>query len=150
MNALFSLGYLSLEERAMGEVLFNQVCLKALRLSQGSRHVAEEFDILRKAMAERYIFNFSVFQSIPDSWALEQLFPIAPLHLLDKAPAVEATIADITCDSDGCLDKFVDLHDVKESLELHDVAEDQPYFLGIFLCGAYQEVLGTSTTSSAR
>jgi arginine decarboxylase len=93
-------------------------------------------------MADTYFCNFSVFQSLPDSWAIRQLFPILPLQRLDERPTARAVLADITCDSDGKIDRFIDLRDVKQTLELHPLREDEPYYLGFFLIGAYQEILG--------
>ena len=101
----------------------------------------EEFIDLENILASKYICNFSVFQSTPDSWALDQLFPIIPITRLTEEPTERATLCDITCDSDGQIDKFVDLRDVKQALELHGVNAD-PYYLAIFLIGAYQESLG--------
>jgi arginine decarboxylase len=93
-------------------------------------------------MADTYFCNFSVFQSLPDSWAIDQLFPIVPIHRLDEEPVNRAVLADITCDSDGKIDHFIDRRDVKDFLELHEVRAGEPYYLGVFLVGAYQEILG--------
>ncbi len=93
-------------------------------------------------MADTYFCNFSVFQSLPDSWAIDQLFPIVPIHRLHEEPSSRAVIADITCDSDGKIDHFIDRRDVKSVLELHALQPDTPYYLGAFLVGAYQEILG--------
>jgi arginine decarboxylase len=93
-------------------------------------------------MADTYFVNFSVFQSLPDSWAISQLFPIMPLHRLNEQPQRRAVLADITCDSDGKIDRFIDLRDVKRTLELHPLRPGEPYHLGFFLVGAYQEILG--------
>jgi arginine decarboxylase len=101
----------------------------------------EEFDDLENILASKYICNFSVFQSVPDAWALDQLFPILPVTRLNEEPTERATLCDITCDSDGQIDKFVDLKDVKQALELHGVGLD-PYYLAMPLVGAYQESLG--------
>jgi arginine decarboxylase len=140
--SLFDLGYLSLEDRAKGEELFWQICRKAVRFAKTQKYFAEEFEELEKRLAEKYICNFSVFQSIPDSWALEQLFPIIPIHQLDKPPTKSVTLVDITCDSDGEIDKFVDLKDIKEVLEVHELDNGQPYYIAILLLGAYQDVMG--------
>jgi len=141
---LFSLGLISLEDRAKGEVLFWDVCELADRFAQQSKYVPEEFGDLRKLMCVKYLANFSVFRSVPDHWALDQLFPIVPIQLLNKTPTEFATLCDITCDSDGVVDKFVDLHDVKQVLELHKLDADEPYYLAFMLVGAYQEVMGNN------
>ena len=95
-------------------------------------------------MCAKYLANFSVFRSMPDNWALEQLFPIIPIHKLNKKPTEYATLCDITCDSDGIIDKFVDLHDIKPVLELHKLTPKEPYYLAMMLVGAYQEVMGNN------
>ncbi|MDR1728483.1 MAG: biosynthetic arginine decarboxylase [Acidobacteriota bacterium] len=141
LQSLFNLGYLNLQNRAQGEWLFWEICRKAIKFSRSMKERPEEFIDLENILASKYICNFSVFQSTPDSWALDQLFPIVPLTRLTEEPTVQATLCDITCDSDGQIDKFVDLRDVKQSLELHSVNHD-PYYLAIFLVGAYQESLG--------
>ena len=141
---LFSLGLISLEDRAKGEVLFWDVCELADRFAQQSKYVPEEFGDLRKLMCVKYLANFSVFRSVPDHWALDQLFPIVPIQSLNKPPTEFATLCDITCDSDGVVDKFVDLHDVKQVLELHKLDPDEPYYLAFMLVGAYQEVMGNN------
>jgi arginine decarboxylase len=137
---LFNLGYLNLADRAYAEDLFRRVCRRALYFSSFQRHQLEEFDDLQKVMVSKYLANFSMFQSIPDSWAIDQLFPVMPLSRHDEKPSHKATIVDITCDSDGCLDTFVDRADVKTALDLH-VPNNQPYYIGFFLVGAYQESL---------
>jgi arginine decarboxylase len=141
---LFNLGLISLEDRAKGEVLFWDVCERADKYAQQAKYVAEEFDDLRRLLCAKYLTNFSVFRSVPDHWALDQLFPIVPIHLLNKTPTEYATLCDITCDSDGIVDKFVDLHDVKQVLELHALSKDEPYYLAFMLVGAYQEVMGNN------
>lgn len=141
---LFNLGLISLEDRAKGEVLFWDVCERADRYAQQSKYVPEEFDDLRRLLCAKYLTNFSVFKSVPDHWALDQLFPIVPIQLLNKPPTEFATLCDITCDSDGVVDKFVDLHDVKQTLELHKLNPDEPYYLAFMLVGAYQEVMGNN------
>jgi arginine decarboxylase len=139
---LFDLGYINLEERAKGEILFWEVCDKANNFAKQSEYKSEEFDDLRKLLSAKYLCNFSVFRSVPDHWAIDQLFPIIPIHRLNETPTDGATLVDITCDSDGVIDKFVDLHDVKEVLEVHDFKSGQPYYLAMMLIGAYQEVMG--------
>jgi arginine decarboxylase len=139
---LFDLGFISLEERAKGEILFWEVCDKANNFAKQSQFKSEEFDDLRKLLSAKYLCNFSVFRSVPDHWAFDQLFPIIPIHKLNETPTDTATLVDITCDSDGVIDKFVDLHDVKEVLEVHDLKDGEPYYLAMMLIGAYQEVMG--------
>jgi arginine decarboxylase len=141
---LFNLGLISLEDRAKGEVLFWDVCERADKYAQQAKYVSEEFGELRRLLCAKYLTNFSVFRSVPDHWALDQLFPIVPIHSLNKPPTEYATLCDITCDSDGIVDKFVDLHDVKQVLELHSLVEGEPYYLAFLLVGAYQEVMGNN------
>jgi arginine decarboxylase len=141
---LFNLGLISLEDRAKGEVLFWDVCERADKYAQQAKYVSEEFGDLRRLLCAKYLTNFSVFRSVPDHWALDQLFPIVPIHKLNKPPTEYATLCDITCDSDGIVDKFVDLHDVKQVLELHPLVAGEPYYLAFMLVGAYQEVMGNS------
>jgi arginine decarboxylase len=141
LQSLFNLGYLNLQNRAQGEWLFWEICRKAIKFSRSMKERPEEFDDLENILASKYICNFSVFQSTPDAWALDQLFPIIPVSRLTEEPTERATLCDITCDSDGQIDKFVDLRDVKQALELHGV-NSEPYYLAIPLVGAYQESLG--------
>ncbi|HEX9959629.1 MAG TPA: biosynthetic arginine decarboxylase [Pyrinomonadaceae bacterium] len=141
---MFNLGLISLEDRGKGEVLFWDICERADQFAQQKKYVSEEFDDLRKLLCAKYLANFSVFRSMPDNWALEQLFPIIPIHKLNKKPTEYATLCDITCDSDGVVEKFVDLHDVKPVLELHKLVKNEPYYLGMMLVGAYQEVMGNN------
>jgi arginine decarboxylase len=141
---LFNLGLISLEDRAKGEVLFWDVCEHADRYAQQSKYVPEEFGDLRRLLCAKYLTNFSVFRSVPDHWALDQLFPIVPIQMLNKKPTEFATLCDITCDSDGVVDKFIDLHDVKQVLELHKLDPDEPYYLAFMLVGAYQEAMGNN------
>ncbi|MCK6502025.1 biosynthetic arginine decarboxylase [Myxococcota bacterium] len=138
---MFNLGLVDLPTRARAERLFWDVCTKVERVVRQLSYVPDEMEALSKTLADTYFCNFSVFQSAPDSWAVDQLFPIVPIHRLDERPTRRAILADITCDSDGKVDKFIDLHDVKEGLELHEL-NGQPYYLGFFLMGAYQEILG--------
>jgi len=141
---LFNLGLISLEDRGKGEVLFWDVCERADRYAQQAKYIPEEFGELRRLLCAKYLANFSVFKSLPDHWALDQLFPIVPIQKLNKQPTEFATLCDITCDSDGVVDKFVDLHDVKHVLELHKIDPDEPYYVGFMLVGAYQEVMGNN------
>ena len=141
---LFNLGLISLENRGKGEVLFWDVCERADKFAQQKKYVSEEFDDLRLLLCAKYLANFSVFRSIPDNWALEQLFPIVPIHKLNKIPTEYTTLCDITCDSDGVVEKFVDLHDVKRVLALHPLVKGEQYYLAIMLVGAYQECMGNN------
>src|SRR5204862_4694917 len=113
------------------------------KLSLSAKVPEEEFEGLRRILSSKYLCNFSVFRSAPDSWAIGQLFPVMPIHRLNEHPSDFATLVDVTCDSDGKVDRFVDLKDVKEVLELHPFRRDEPYYLALFLVGAYQEVMGS-------
>ena len=144
LYTMFNLGFISLEDRGKGEVLFWDICEKADHYAQQKKYVSDEFNDLRRLLCAKYLANFSVFRSMPDNWALEQLFPIVPIHKLNKKPTEYATLCDITCDSDGVVDKFVDLHDVKLVLELHKLKKNEPYYLAMMLVGAYQEVMGNN------
>lgn len=139
---LFNLGYIDLEDRAKGEVLFWQILEKVERFARMSKFPSEEFNDLKKLLASKYLCNFSVFRSVPDAWALEYLFPIMPIHRLNEPATEFATLVDLTCDSDGIIDQFVDLREVKEVLEVHPY-DRQPYYLAILLIGAYQEAMGS-------
>lgn len=139
----FNLGLVSLEDRAKGDVLFWEICARALREAEEDSFPDEEFEQLKRSLAQKYLCNFSLFRSAPDSWAIRQLFPIVPIHRLNEKPTDYATLVDVTCDSDGKIDRFVDLKDVKQTLELHNWDPNDPYYLGIFLIGAYQEVMGS-------
>ncbi len=138
---LFNLGNLSLPDRVIAEDIFWAICQKLLRLVRDMREVPEELEGLERALSDTYFCNFSMFQSLPDIWAIDQLFPIMPIHRLNEEPTRRAVLADITCDSDGKIDHFIDRRDVKSVLELHPV-NGHDYYLGIFLIGAYQEILG--------
>ena len=142
LNSLFELGYLDLIEKAKGEWLFWKICREAARLSKSLKQRPEEFNELDGLLSSKYVCNFSMFQSLPDFWAFDQLFPIMPIHRLNELPTEYGVLCDITCDSDGAVDKFVDLKDVKEVLELHRTRSDEPYYLAFLLLGAYQETLG--------
>ncbi|WP_278912936.1 biosynthetic arginine decarboxylase [Deinococcus wulumuqiensis] len=143
LHNLFDLGYVTLSDRAKGEALFNAILRKIARLIQGEKYVPDELEDLQKVLADKYICNFSLFQSLPDNWAIGALFPIVPLDRLNEKPTRQATLVDITCDSDGKIEKFIDLRDVKSTLPLHEPGSD-PYYLGAFLMGAYQDVLGSA------
>jgi arginine decarboxylase len=139
--SLFNLGYLDLENRAAAESIFWQICEQIAREGRKAGYQPEELHDLEKLLADQYVCNFSVFQSLLDHWALKQLFPIAPLHRLREKPTVNAILVDITCDSDGKIGSFIDLQDVKDTLSLHPL-NNKPYYLGIFLTGAYQDIMG--------
>jgi arginine decarboxylase len=138
---LFSGGYLPLEQRSMAENLYWAICLKLQKLVRAMDEVPEDLQSLDESLSDTYFCNFSIFQSIPDSWAIKQLFPIMPIHRLTERPTRHAVLGDITCDSDGKVDQFIDRRDVKRTLPLHP-ANGSPYCLGAFLVGAYQEILG--------
>jgi arginine decarboxylase len=135
----FNLGNIDLNERAKGEMIFWMVCQKASKFALQEENDSEEFENLKKLLSKKYIGNFSLFQSVPDMWGVEQIFPIMPLHRHKEFPSENATIVDITCDSDGEIKKFAG---DKDYLELHKLIENEDYYLGIFLLGAYQDTLG--------
>jgi arginine decarboxylase len=139
---LFNYGQLSLVQRARIEKLFWSCCGKILDIARQQSYVPDDLEDLERIMASIYYINLSVFQSVPDSWAIDQLFPIMPIHRLDEEPTKRGILADLTCDSDGKIDQFIDLRDVKSVLELHPLQDDHPYYLGLFLNGAYQEIMG--------
>ncbi|MDP9171896.1 MAG: biosynthetic arginine decarboxylase, partial [Acidobacteriota bacterium] len=138
---LFSLGYLPIEQRCIAENLFWGICRKVQKMSRELDYVPEELEGLDAMLSDTYFCNFSLFQSMPDSWAINQLFPIMPIHRLKEKPLRHAVLGDITCDSDGKVDQFIDRRDVKKTLPLHSFT-GAPYVLGAFLVGAYQEILG--------
>ena len=138
---MFNLGAITIEQRALIERLFWAVSGKILRMMHELDYAPEELLGLKSMLSDTYFCNFSVFQSMPDSWAIKQLFPIMPIHRLTEQPTRRAVLGDITCDSDGKIDQFIDLRDVRSTLELHPF-NGQPYYLGAFLLGAYQEILG--------
>ena len=139
---MFNLGLLSLEFRALAERLYWATCAKIRDSCRKLERLPEELEDLESILSDTYFCNFSVFQSLPDSWAIDQLFPILPIHRLQERPTRTAVLADITCDSDGKIDHFVSLRDVKRTLELHELRADERYYLAVFLVGAYQETLG--------
>ena len=139
---MFNLGLLSLEFRALAERLYWATCAKIRDSCRKLERLPEELEDLESILSDTYFCNFSVFQSLPDSWAIDQLFPILPIHRLHERPTRTAVLADITCDSDGKIDRFVSLRDVKRTLELHELRADERYYLAVFLVGAYQETLG--------
>jgi arginine decarboxylase len=142
MLTRFGLGLVDLPTRAMCEDLFFVICDRVAALVKTLDHVPEDLDGLSARLADIYFCNFSVFQSAPDHWAIRQVFPVMPIHRLDEAPTMSAVLGDMTCDSDGKLDRFPDRKDVKQVLEVHPLVPGERYLLGIFLVGAYQETLG--------
>jgi arginine decarboxylase len=139
--SLFNLGHLSLTERVLAEDVFWALCRKIHQMAGEQSRRPEELQGLDRALARTYYCNFSVFQSLPDSWAIDHLFPILPLHRLGEHPSEKGVLADMTCDSDGKIERFIDQRGIRRTLELHPLS-DEPYYLGAFLIGAYQEILG--------
>jgi arginine decarboxylase len=140
--SLFDLGYLDLDGRAVAERLFWAICDKIMGIVRELDYVPDDLQGLERALADTYFCNFSVFQSAPDHWAVKQLFPVMPIHRLNEQPLRKGTLVDLTCDSDGKMDKFISLREEKSLLELHAFDGTRPYYLGLFLVGAYQEILG--------
>ena len=138
---MFSNGNLSLEHRSMAETLYWNSCYRIRQLASQLDQVPEELTKLDRLLCDTYFCNFSLFQSLPDSWAIEQLFPVMPIHRLDKKPTRHAVIGDITCDSDGKIDHFIDHRKPSRTLRLHEL-NHSPYYLAVLLVGAYQETLG--------
>lgn len=138
----FSLGMIDLKTRAYVERLFWSITKEIYSISNEMRHSSEELRIIPKMLADKYFCNFSIFQSIPDSWAIDQLFPIVPIHRLNEKPNRVATLHDITCDSDGKIEHFIGSRDLSHYLPVHTLKKNERYYLGIFLVGAYQEILG--------
>ncbi|HEY8181188.1 MAG TPA: biosynthetic arginine decarboxylase [Thermoanaerobaculia bacterium] len=143
-QTMFELGLLNLDVKARVETLFWQVAekLEVIVRQMDPGEVPEDLKTLKTELADQHICNFSVFQSLLDHWALGQLFPIVPIHRLNEKPQLESTLVDITCDSDGKVQKYIDLYDVRETLPLHELRNGEPYYLGIFLTGAYQDIMG--------
>ena len=139
---MFNLGLMSLEFRGLAERLYWATCAKIRHFCRRLDEVPEELESLESILSDIYFCNMSVFQSLPDSWAIDQLFPIMPIHRLTECPTRRAVLADITCDSDGKIDHFVSHREIKRTLELHDIGEGDEYYLAAFLVGAYQETLG--------
>ncbi len=139
---MFKHGTISLRERAFSEKIFWNIIHQIAKEKTKLKNPPPDLGEIESAIADIYYCNFSVFQSLPDSWAIDQLFPIMPLHRLLEEPKNNAVIADITCDCDGKIDHFIDLHDVRNTLPLHEVNNGDDYYLGVFLVGAYQETLG--------
>jgi arginine decarboxylase len=139
---MFNLGYLSLEFRGLAERLYWATCARIRDLCRKLDSIPEELEGLETILSDIYFCNFSVFQSLPDSWAIGQVFPLMPIHRLNERPARNAVLADITCDSDGKIDNFTSMRETKHTLEVHDLREGEDYYLAAFLVGAYQETLG--------
>lgn len=138
----FSLGLLDIKTRAQIERLFWSIAQDIHKMTSNLKHVPDEFNVLSKLLSEKYFCNFSLFQSLPDSWAIDQIFPIIPIHRHKEKPDVEATIQDITCDSDGKIANFISTRNMSYNLPVHRLKGDDPYYIGVFLVGAYQEILG--------
>ncbi|NJK93106.1 MAG: biosynthetic arginine decarboxylase [Blastochloris sp.] len=141
-NSRFELGLLDLDAKAKIESGFWKLCETIQDLFHGSKSIPKEVQELSTQLSEQYLCNFSVFQSLIDHWAVGQLFPIAPIHRLHEEPLHQATLVDITCDSDGKIDEFIQDENIRSTLPLHDYKPSQPYLLGFFLMGAYQDVMG--------
>ena len=142
IRTLFTTGSISLRERALGEQVFWDTVARIRKETRSLKHVPEELQGLDAALVSIYYGNLSVFQSLPDLWAIDQLFHIMPIHRLTEKPMQEGIFTDTTCDCDGKIARFIDLHDVKNSLPLHDFKPGEDYVIGVFICGAYQETLG--------
>lgn len=138
---LFNTGHLTLDQRCLAENIYFAICNRIWSLTRDMEYVPEELERLDRMLSDNFFCNFSLFQSIPDSWAIKQLFPVMPIHQLNRQPTRHAVLSDITCDSDGKIEQFIDRRDVRRTLMLHDF-DGSPYYLGIFLIGAYQEILG--------
>jgi len=139
---MFKLGILGLEERAVVESLFWKLARGIADLNRGKKRLPRETRDLGDKIADQYMANFSLFQSAPDHWAFDQLFPIMPLHRMEEVPTKDCTIVDITCDSDGKIDRFIENDGVDETLSLHALVPGEPYYLGMFMTGAYQDIMG--------
>ncbi len=139
---LFSLGILDLPTRAKSEKLFWTIARAVQKIAAKMKNAPDEFEQLQKVLADKYFCNFSLFQSLPDAWAIDQIFPITPVHRLAERPTQEATLQDVTCDSDGKIEKYIGMYDYPSYLPVHPLKKDEPYYLAVFLVGAYQEILG--------
>jgi arginine decarboxylase len=142
VRAMFFYGAATLRERGLAEAWYWHILTRISNMISDMDDVPEDLLELSNGLADFYYGNFSLFQSLPDSWAIDQLFPVMPIHRLDERPKHRAVLADITCDCDGKIDRFIDKEDVAKTLHLHDFKPDEPYYLGVFLVGAYQETLG--------
>jgi len=141
-QSMFELGLLDLESKSRIEVLYWRIAQAIVDYTRGAKYVPDEIKDIEVTLSDQYVCNFSVFQSLLDHWALGQLFPVMPIHRLDQMPSRNGTLVDITCDSDGKVSKFIDLQDVKETLALHPLISGEPYYIGFFLMGAYQDIMG--------
>jgi arginine decarboxylase len=139
---LFKRGQMGIRERAVVERIFWYAMQRIQRVLSSMRYVPDDFEGLAEAMSDVYYGNLSVFQSLPDVWAIDQILPVMPIHRLDEPPRRQAIISDITCDSDGKIDRFIDLQDVARTVPLHELRNGDEYLVGVFLVGAYQETLG--------
>src|SRR6185503_1287761 len=144
---MFTLGMMDLPDKAKIENLYWEISQEAVQSFRGQAYIPEEIRKLEDSLGDQYLCNFSVFQSLLDHWALDHLFPIMPISRLDERPTREATLADITCDSDGQVNKFIDLRDVRDTLPVHKLitngnGQPEPYYIGFFLMGAYQDIMG--------
>ena len=139
---LFSLGLLDLRTRAIIEKLFWSIAREVSSITSAIKHAPEELKKVARMLPEKYFCNFSLFQSLPDSWAIDQIFPIMPISRLDEKPTHYATLQDITCDSDGKINNFISVHGAASALPVHTLKTNEPYYIGVFLVGAYQEILG--------
>lgn len=139
---LFNAGYMSLRQRSDAENLYWAICRRIQQFIKQMDYIPDDVPNIDALLADTYFCNFSLFQSIPDSWAIKQMFPLMPIHRLDQRPTRHAVLGDVTCDSDGKIDQFIDRRDVKRTLPLHNYRAGDEYYLGAFLVGAYQEILG--------
>jgi arginine decarboxylase len=139
---LFSLGLIDLKTRAQTERLFWSIAREVYQMANETKHVPDELRQMSKMLSDKYFCNFSLFQSLPDSWAIDQIFPIMPIHRLEEKPANYATLQDITCDSDGKIDNFISTRNFSHNLPVHTLKNKESYYIGVFLVGAYQEILG--------
>lgn len=142
VRQVFKLGKISLRERALGDQIFWKIIQRINKHAENLKFIPKELTNIKVALSDIYYANFSVFQSLPDAWAIDHLFPVMPIHRLDERPTRNTILADITCDCDGKLNKFIDRHGVKDMLKLHEITVNESYYLGVFLVGAYQETLG--------
>jgi len=142
IRQLFKHGDINLRDRALGELMFWHAMQRIAAESKKMKHIPQEMKDIDTVLADIYYGNFSVFQSLPDAWAIDHHFPVMPIHRLNEEPTRQGIVADITCDCDGKIDKFIDIHGVKNALALHELKSDEEYYLGVFLVGAYQETLG--------
>jgi arginine decarboxylase len=138
----FSFGLVDLKTRAQIERLFWSIARKIYQMANITKHVPEELRQISRILSDKYFCNFSLFQSLPDSWAIDQIFPIMPIHRLNEEPVRNATIQDMTCDSDGKIDNFISTTNSSHQIPIHPLKGREPYYLGVFLVGAYQEILG--------